>query len=145
MLLVWKMLLSRRPSLSVYCLVPRCLINPSFSACSTSCLWPPLWRTLHGDSTLKVAFLRLIMYYFFIDLLAIIPLPPYLYLGRWWSAVTQFIVHEMQRFRLFCGLIGPRQPSSSGLLGTGWRHVALLCEPPHPSPFHPFYQCINVT
>jgi hypothetical protein len=34
------------------------------------------------------------MYYFVIDLLAIIPLPPYSYLGRWWSAVTQFTVHE---------------------------------------------------
>jgi hypothetical protein len=59
------------------------------------------------------------MYFFFIDLLAIIPLPPYSYFREVWSAVTQFTVHENATlFGSVGGLIGPRQPSSSGLLGT---------------------------
>lgn len=52
--------------------------------------------------------LGLTMYYFFIDLLAMIPLPPYSYLRRWWPAVTQVNVHEMRRFRISVW-IGPRQ------------------------------------
>jgi hypothetical protein len=54
--------------------------------------------------------LGLTMYYFFIELLAIIPLPPFSYLRRWLPAVTQVTVHEIQRFRIFVW-IGPRQPS----------------------------------
>lgn len=59
--------------------------------------------------------LGLTMYYFFIELLAMIPLPPYSYLRRGWPAVSQVNVHEMQRFRIFMW-IEPRQPSPSGLV-----------------------------
>lgn len=74
-------------------------------------------RTLHGDSTLKVAFLGLIMYYFFIDLLAIIPLPPYSSFREVVVSSYAVYVHENATLSDLSGLIGPRQPSSSGVLG----------------------------